>query len=59
MKQIYENFGMSSEGINLIGNKLLLDELDSDEENDKMDQTKMVMESINQYTDEGMDNTFE
>ena len=59
MKQIYENFGMSSEGINLIGNKLLLDELDSDEEYDQMDQTKMVMESINQYTDEGMDNTFE
>jgi hypothetical protein len=50
---------MSSEGINLIDNKLLLDELDSDEENDEMDKTKMVMESINQYTDEGMDNTYE
>ena len=45
---------MSSEGINLIGNKLLIDELDSDEEDDKIEQTQM-MQSINQYTDEGMD----
>lgn len=35
----------------MIGNQLLLDELDSDEEDFEMAQTKLI-ESINQYTDD-------
>ena len=43
---------MSSDGINLIGNKLLIDELDSDQDEFQI-QGDNLMESINQYTEEG------